>query len=48
VAVTGDEDETQGVMEQTWKDRIACIKGQVVVVETYRQNAKDMPPERSA
>ena len=34
VAVTGDEDEIQGVLEETWKERLGCLKGGVVIVET--------------
>ena len=40
VAVTGDEDEIQGVMEETWKKRLGCLKGEVVIVETKRVSGR--------
>ena len=39
VVIPGDEDESHGVMEQVWKDRIACLKGRVVAVETSQSKA---------
>ncbi len=43
VAVTGCEDERKGVMEESWKGRLRCLKGEVVVIETSQQNAKREP-----
>lgn len=34
VAIVGDEDELQGTIVETWKERLGCLKGEVVIVET--------------
>ena len=41
VAVTGCEDEVAGKMESTWKQRLACLRGKIVIIETsYATNTK--------